>query len=223
MTDTTHTTGTADTPDTAQRAPRYSLVLPEGFIELPGGEPTEEKLRALASAVAVRFGLPEDTEIDQGLAGTAAMLMTLGASAEAGGAHYNAAAVFRSARDERRPLMVVVSCFVFDSRRTTRHTAVAALEQYYGNQPGTEVEVVELPAGESVVTRTATPSTIEVGEEAVEVTNHAVTAWIPGPAVSEILGVSVTSNNTEDWADIVDLAQGVFETVEWLPDEDEAD
>lgn len=212
---------TDDATDTAQEVPRYSLVFPEGFIELPEGEPTEEKLHALASAVAVRFGLPEDTEIDQGLAGVAAMLMTLGASAEAGGAHYNAAAVFRSAQEAQRPLMVVVSCFVFGSERTTRHTAVAALEQYYGNQSGTEVEVVELPAGESVVTRSATPSTVEVGEEAVELTNHAITAWIPSPSVSDILGVSVTSNNTEDWADIVDLAQGIFETVEWLPDEDE--
>ncbi|SFT62567.1 hypothetical protein SAMN04487904_104413 [Actinopolyspora lacussalsi subsp. righensis] len=212
---------TDDATDTAQEVPRYSLVLPEGFIELPEGEPTEEKLHALASAVAVRFGLPEDTEIDQGLAGVAAMLMTLGASAEAGGAHYNAAAVFRSAQEAQRPLMVVVSCFVFGSERTTRHTAVAALEQYYGNQSGTEVEVVELPAGESVVTRSATPSTVEVGEEAIELTNHAITAWIPSPSVSDILGVSVTSNNTEDWTDIVDLAQGIFETVEWLPDEDE--
>ncbi|SDJ86241.1 hypothetical protein SAMN04487820_102416 [Actinopolyspora mzabensis] len=212
---------TDDTTDTAQEVPRYSLVLPEGFIELPDGEPTEEKLHALASAVAVRFGLPEDTEIDQGLAGVAAMLMTLGASAEAGGAHYNAAAVFRSAQEAQRPLMVVVSCFVFGSERTTRHTAVAALEQYYGNQSGTEVEVVELPAGESVVTRAATPSTVEVGEEAVELTNHAITAWIPSPAVSDILGVSVTSNNTEDWTDIADLARGIFETVEWLPDDDD--
>ncbi|GAB3556510.1 hypothetical protein J2S53_002971 [Actinopolyspora lacussalsi] len=212
---------TDDATDTAQEVPRYSLVLPEGFIELPEGEPTEEKLHALASAVAVRFGLPEDTEIDQGLAGVAAMLMTLGASAEAGGAHYNAAAVFRSAQEAQRPLMVVVSCFVFGSERTTRHTAVAALEQYYGNQSGTEVEVVELPAGESVVTRSATPSTVEVGEEAVELTNHAITAWIPSPSVSDILGVSVTSNNTEDWTDIVDLAQGIFETVEWLPYEDD--
>ncbi|WP_438387943.1 hypothetical protein [Actinopolyspora saharensis] len=201
--------------DTTPEPPRYSLVLPEGFIELPTGEPTEEKLRTLASAVITRFGLPADTEMDQSLAATATMLMTLGASAEAGGAHYTASAVFRSAQQAQRPLMVMVTCFLVGSEHGSRRTAIAALEQYYNNEPGTEVELVELPSGEAVVTRTASTNEFEVGEETVGVTNHAITAWIPTPSATELLSVSVTSNNTEDWDDIVDLAHGIFETIEW--------
>ncbi|MBK0866439.1 MAG: hypothetical protein IJH84_16415 [Saccharopolyspora sp.] len=207
---------TASTP----ALPSYSLLLPEGFIELPGGEPTDAKLHALASTIAFRFGLPADTEVDQSLAGTAAMLMTLGASAEAGGAHYSAAAVFRSAQQSDRPLMVVVSCFIVMSEHASPRTAVAGLEEYYNNEPGTDVEQVRLPAGDAVVTKTASNSTIEANDQVVEISSHAITAWVPNPAGPGILNVSITSNNPEDWTDIVDLAHGIFETVEWAPREE---
>lgn len=199
------------------RLPEYSLVLPEGFLELPAGEPTEAKLHALVSAIAFRFGLPADTEIDQSLAGVAAMLMTLGASAEAGGAHYTAAAVFRSAQQADRPLMVVVSCFLLASEHVSPRTAVAGLEEYHNNEPGTELEPVQLPAGEAVVTRTASTNTLEAGDETIALTTHVITAWIPNPSGQGILSVAITSNNTEDWTDIADLAYGLFETIEWEP------
>lgn len=203
--------------------PRYSLFLPDGFIQLPAGEPTDAKLNALASAVISQFGLPAGTEVDQSLAGTAAMLMALGASAEAGGAHYVATAIFRSARQPERPLMVVVSCFLLGSEHASPRTALAGLEECYTNEPGSEVEQVHLPAGGAVVTRTASTSTLEVEDRTIEITNRAITAWIPNPSGAGILNVSVTSNNAEDWADIVDLAQGIFETVEWTPHEESGD
>ncbi|QGK71597.1 hypothetical protein GIY23_20585 [Allosaccharopolyspora coralli] len=211
------------TTSRTQQLPNYSLTLPDGFIELPRGEPTDEKLRTLAMAIASRFGLPADTEVDQSLAGVAAMLMTLGASTEAGGAHYTAAAVFRSAKQADRPLMVVVSCFLLPSEHPSARVAADGLEKYHRNQSGTEVEQVPLPAGQTVVTRTASTSTLTANDQTIDVISHAITAWIPNPSGNGLLGVSVTSNNTEDWEDICDMASGLFETVEWTPHEEPTD
>lgn len=205
--------------EAASAQPNYSILLPEGFVELPGGEPTEAKLRTLAGAVATRFGLPADTEIDQGLAATAAMLMTVGASSAAGGAHYTAAAVYRSKRQPERPVMVLVNCFFMDSAHSSPHIAVEGLEKYFGSRPDTTAERLRLPAGEAVVTRTATTDQVQVKDSSVEITSHSITAWLPNPTGAGILGVGVTSNNTEDWDDIVDLAQGIFQTVEWEQEE----
>ncbi|KEI43348.1 hypothetical protein [Saccharopolyspora rectivirgula] len=203
----------------ASAQPNYSILLPEGFVELPGGEPTEAKLRTLAGAVATRFGLPADTEIDQGLAATAAMLMTVGASSAAGGAHYTAAAVYRSKRQPERPVMVLVNCFFMASQHSAPHIAVEGLEQYFGSRPDTTAERLRLPAGEAVVARTATTNLLQVKDSSVEITSHSITAWLPNPTGTGVLGVAVTSNNTEDWDDIVDLAQGIFQTVEWEQEE----
>ena len=212
---------TTDLTDAAAPEPAgFTIHLPDGFIELPTGEPDEQKLTGLASALAVRFGHPADAEIDQGLAETAAMLMTLGASAEAGGSQYTAAGVFRSAQADR-PLRAVVSCFVLPSGHDSPRTALSGLEQYYRNEPGVRVESAELPAGEAVLVSSASTDTLTVGGQSAEVTKHALTAWIPNPSASGMLGVAVTSNNGEDWTDIADMASGIFETVEWLPQEDE--
>lgn len=203
---------TASTAET----PRYSLFLPEGFIELPAGEPTDTKLHALVTAIVSRFGLATGIEVDQSLAGAAVMLMTLGASAEAGGAHYTAAGVLRSAQQADRPLMVVVNCFFLASEHVSPRITVAGLAEYYKNEPDTDVEQVLLPAGDAIVTRTASTSTLEANDETVEIASCAITAWVPNPVGPGILSVSITSNNAEDWMDIVDLAHGIFETVEWL-------
>lgn len=197
----------------------FAIHLPDGFIELPTGEPDQQKLTGLASALAVRFGLPADAEIDQGLAETAAMLMALGASSEAGGSQYTAAGIFRSARAER-PLMAVVSCFVLPSEHDSPRTALSGLEQYYRNDSGVRLEPAEFSAGEAVLVSSVSTDALTLGDRSAEATKHALTAWIPDPSATGMLGVAVTSNNGEDWADIADMASGIFETVEWLPQDD---
>lgn len=167
--------------------------------------------------IASQFGLPGDTELDTGLAATASLLMALGNSSEAGGAHYAAAGIFRSAREEQRPLMVVVSCFMLPSENESTQTAVAALKQHHRNTGGVKVNLIHVPAGDAVVAQSTGVSVVDVRDESVEITNHALTAWIPHPAGDGILSIALSSNNTEDWDDIVDMAHGIFETVEWLP------
>ncbi len=212
---------TESTHSAAVEPAGFTIHLPDGFLELPTGDPDEQKLAGLASALAARFGLPADTEIDQGLAETAAMLMTLGASSEAGGSQYTAAGIFRSARAER-PLMAVVSCFVLPSEHDSPRTALSGLERYYRNQPGVGVEPAEFPAGEAVLVSSASTDTLTLGDQSAEVTKHAITAWIPHPSGTGMLGIAVTSNNGEDWTDIADMAGGIFETAEWLPQDDAA-
>lgn len=116
--------------------------------------------------------------------------------------------------------MAVVSCFVLPSEHDSTRTALSGLEQYYRNDLSVRVEPAEFPAGEAVLVSSASTDTLMLGDQSAEVTKHALTAWIPNPSAAGMLGVAVTSNNGEDWADIADMASGIFETVEWLPQVD---
>lgn len=190
----------------------YSIYLPDGFIELPGGEPDEQKVQQLASALANRFGLSADGEIDEGLASSTVLLMTIGAAAAAGGADYTAAGIFRSHEDPERPVMTVVSCLMVPSDHDSPRTAIAGLQQHHRDARS---DVVQLPAGEAVVVQAEEAETLTADDQTFEVTKHSITAWIPDPTGAGLLAVAVTSNNTDDWKAIVDMAGGVFETIEW--------
>jgi hypothetical protein len=187
--------------------------LPEGFITLPTGEIDDEKFRSLAATVSSDFGLDADAEIDQGLAETTVMLATTAAAAQAGGSSYTAAGFFRSPDDVNRPIMALVNCFCLESDHTSTNVAIAGLEEVHRSTAKGPIEVVELPVGPAVVAQSVTSGSIMIGEDTVEITEHAITAWIPGTKV--VLGLAVTSNNTEDWAHVVDLAHGIFATFEW--------
>ncbi|QWF80381.1 hypothetical protein [Amycolatopsis sp. CA-230715] len=192
---------------------RFSLFLPEGFIELPTGELDEEGFRALAAEIAQRFGMDPEAEIDQGLAETTVMLATTAAAAEAGGSCYTAAGFFRSPEVEARPIMALVSCFPMESEHESTEVAIAGLDEVHRNTANGEVRIVELPAGPAVVAENTSANQAKIDDHDVELTEHSVTAWVPGPGV--VMGVAVTSNNTEDWAHVKDMAEGLFETFEW--------
>lgn len=193
--------------------PGFALFLPEGFIGLPAGEIDETKFRALASAVSSGFAMGADAEIDSGLAETTAMLATTAAAARAGGSSYTAAGFFRSPDDLNRPIMALVNCFRLESEHTSATVAIAGLEEVHRSTANGPVEIVELPVGPAVVAQSVTAGGIAVGADTVGVAEHAITAWIPGTKV--VLGLAVTSNNTEDWPHVVDLARGIFDTFEW--------
>ncbi|PFG49933.1 hypothetical protein ATK36_5127 [Amycolatopsis sulphurea] len=141
------------------------------------------------------------------------MLATTAAAAEAGGSSYTAAGFFRSPEDPNLPIMALVNCFCLESDHTSTNVAIAGLDEVHRSTASGPVEIVELPVGPAVVAQSVTPGSISVGEDTVKIAEHAITAWIPGTKV--ILGLAVTSNNTEDWAHVVDLAHGIFGTFEW--------
>lgn len=205
------------TEDAPSSPPLFSLFLPEGFIELHAGEPDLAQLRSLAADIAGVFGLDPGAEIDQGLAESTVLLTTAAAASAAGGSSYTAAGFFRSPDDPNRPIMALVSCFCVESSHTSANVAIAGLEEVHRRTSNGPVEVVELPAGPAVVAQSTTPGRITLGEDSVAITEHAITAWIPGPKV--VLGLAVTSNNTEDWPHVADLASGLFETFEWADDD----
>lgn len=145
--------------------------------------------------------------------------MTLGASAVAGGSDYVAAGIFRSHADVERAAMAVMNCFLLPSNHDSPQTAIDGLQQHHRNAE--HIETVQLPAGEAVIAQWRESESITVDEQNIDITKHAITAWIPNPSGPGLLGVAVTSNNTEDWTHIADMAKGIFETVEWNPINDE--
>ncbi|MEV6620219.1 hypothetical protein AB0M83_17155 [Amycolatopsis sp. NPDC051106] len=191
--------------------PEFSLVLPTGFITLPAAELDEPGFRALAAEVAARFGLAG--ELDQGLAETTVMLATTAAAARAGGSGYTTAGFFRSPDDPDRPIMVLVSCFFLEAGHPSTAVAITGLRQVHEATATGPVDVVELPAGPAVLVQSVTHSGVPAGAGTVRITQHGITAWIPGPA--GVLGLAVTSNNTEDWAHVAGLARGIFDTFAW--------
>ncbi|GLY41463.1 hypothetical protein Amsp01_074860 [Amycolatopsis sp. NBRC 101858] len=191
--------------------PEFSLLLPDGFLTLPARELDETGFRALAAAVADRFGL--DGEIDQGLAETTVMLATTAAAARAGGSGHTSAGFFRSPDDPDRPIMVLVSCFFLESGHPSAAVVITGLRQVHEATASGPVNVVELPVGPAVVVQSVTHSQIPAGAGTVRITQHGITAWIPGP--DGLVGLAVTSNNTEDWAHVAELAHGIFETFAW--------
>ena len=114
--------------------------------------------------------------------------------------------------------MAVLSCFVPPTERDSPRMALSGLELYYRNDPSVRVEPAEFPAGEAVLLSSASTDALTLGDRSAEVTKHALTA--PAPSATGMLGVAMTSNNGEDWADIADMASRIFETVEWLPQDD---
>jgi hypothetical protein len=199
----------------------FALFLPDGFIELPAGDLDEAGFGSLAAAVSAEFGADPAAGIDQGTAETAVMLAATAAMADAGGSTYTAAGFFRSPDDPDRPIMVLVTCMYVDSDHATIDTAIAALHQAQRATATGPVEIADLQAGPAVITQSATPDCLDLGDDGtMEIVSHAITAWIPGPGA--ILGIAVTSNTAEDWDHVGDLARGIFDTVEWDTQEEHA-
>lgn len=195
--------------------PGFGIVLPDGFLQLPHGELDMEHFRALASRLRAQFGLSDEGDVDQGVAEATAMLVSAGAASAAGNSTYTAAGFFRSPDDLRRPIMVLVNAYVLESDHQSVNSAIASLEEIYRHSSDGRSEVVDLPAGRAAIRASRLPSEILVEGESVPVIQHAIVAWIPDPTNSCVVGIAVSSNNTEDWDHVEDLARGVFETFEW--------
>lgn len=192
----------------------FTIFLPSELIDLPAGEQDIDTLRSLAAAIAGRFGLEADLG-DQGLAETTAMLAATGAAAAAAGALYTAAGVFQSPDVPRRPLMVLVTCFLRPSNYANGDEAIAELKSQQGSRLA---NIVHLPAGKALVVEEASASTTAIGDDPITITTHQLTAWVP--TADQIAVVAVSSNNTADWPHIADFAHGLFETFEWTADDD---
>jgi len=147
------------------------------------------------------------------MAETVVMLSTIAAASAAGGSSYTAAGFFRSPDTPSRPIMVLVNCFTVRSEHRTADVAVAGLEETQRNVATGLVESVELPAGPAVVAESRKPVRVPLGEGTIDLDEHSITAWIPSPGV--VTAVAITSNNTEDWEHVKDLARGIFETLDW--------
>lgn len=122
--------------------------------------------------------------------------------------------VFRSPDDPRRPIMVLVNVYYVESGQSSVNAAIAGLEEVH-RQAGGSPEIADLPAGRAVITTSRKPSSITVNEEAVEIVQHSIVAWIPNSNGKGMAGVAISSNNSEDWSHVEDLARGLFETFEW--------
>lgn len=204
----------------ANSTPGFQIFLPHGFISLPvtnPEQPTEEQFRSVAAAISSSFGLDPDHAIDQGLAETAVMLLTIGAASAAGGSTYTAAGFFRSPDEASRPIMALVNCFYLETQRQSVPIAIAGLEEFHRHAGASPTSVVDLPAGRSVVAQTRESNTLVLEKGSVDVVQHAITAWIPTPTGQGVASIAVTSNNAEDWGHVVDMASGIFETFEWEP------
>ncbi|MGH3515925.1 MAG: hypothetical protein ACRDQ7_00595 [Haloechinothrix sp.] len=182
-------------------------------MTLPTGEPSVEQIQSLAAETSTAFGLDPDQQMDQGLAETTVMLLTMGAASAAGGSTYTAAGFFRSPDKTDRPIMALINCFYLETERQSVHTAIAGLEEIHRHS-GACSTIVDLPAGRAVITHTRETNPLLLNDGSVDVVQHASTAWIPNLAGAGVASVAVTSNNTEDWSHVADMATGVFETFE---------
>jgi hypothetical protein len=195
----------------------FSLVLPEQCVEIPLGELTEEGLRGLANEIAGVFQLPSP---DLGAVASAITLASVGAGAAAGGASHVSAGIFRST-DGERPILMLVSAYVMPSDHTSVQAAVSGLIEIHETQQSGLVRTVHLDSGPAVTVESTEDTEITMGEpepDTYEISQHTLTAWIPDPDGTTLVALSVMSTNTVDWADIKDLAEGIFDGFFWQPE-----
>ncbi|WP_173137467.1 hypothetical protein [Kibdelosporangium persicum] len=198
------------------RQPRgFNLVLPEQFVRIPLGELTEDGLRGLAAEIAGVFQVPEP---DLGAVASAITLASVGAGAAAGGASHVSAGIFRST-DGERPLLVLLSAYVMASGHASVQAAISGLLEVHESRQAGLVRTVHLDSGPAVTVEAREDSEITMGEpaETYELTQHSLTAWIPDPDGTTLVALSVMSTNTEDWLDIKDLTEGIFDGFFWQP------
>lgn len=208
---------TASSPTAAQPHP-FALYLPEGFIELPLGELTEESFAGIAAETAAFFDI-EPTDL--GAVASAITFATMAGAMREARASYSAAGLFKSL-DGTRPLLALVQCFVLLSDHHTVDAGVMALKALHEQQGLGTVTTEHLEAGAAVIVETAERDLVTMRDETFETEPRSITAWIPDPAGTCVVGLGVSSNNTEDWPRIKDLADGIFNAFEWVTAEGKA-
>jgi hypothetical protein len=190
----------------------FNLVLPEQCVEIPLGELTEDGLRGLADEIAAVFQIPS---LDLGAVASAITLASMGAGAAAGGAAHVSAGIFRST-DGSRPILMLVSAYVMPSDHASAQAAISGLLEIHESQQSGLVRTVQLDSGPAVTVEASEDTEITMGDpEPYEISQHSLTAWIPDPDGSTLVALSVMSTNTEDWPDIKDLAEGIFDGFFW--------
>ncbi|RSM82833.1 hypothetical protein DMH04_24825 [Kibdelosporangium aridum] len=193
----------------------FNLVLPDQFVQIPRGELTEQGLRALAGEIAGVFQVPE---LDTGAVAAAITLASVGAGVAAGGASHVSAGVFKST-DGQRPILVLLSAYVMPSDHASVQAAISGLLEIHESQQSGLVRTVHLDSGPAVTVESREDSEIKIGEpeETYGISQHALTAWLPDEDGTTLVALSVMSTNTEDWADVKDLAEGIFDGFFWQP------
>jgi hypothetical protein len=197
---------------TAAQPHPFALYLPEGFIELPLGELTEESFAGIAAEIAAVFDI-EPTDL--GAVASAITFATMAGAVREAGASYCAAGLFRSL-DGTRPVLALVQCFVLLADHHTVDAAIAGLTSLHEQRGRGTVSTECLESGPAVVVETIEQDLVTMGDEVFETEPRSVTAWIPDPAGTCVVGLGVSSNNTEDWDQIKGLAGGVFNAFEWV-------
>jgi len=187
----------------------FTIELPRGFVELPGTATTADVQRELEELFALPAG-------DTSAAKVAGALTVLGLIAADSGAEHTSIGLFRSPDDPQRPVAVVLTASRMASDHDDPMTVIVGLREVYAADPDTDVEVLQLPAGQALATIREEPAIIQVeGADPLPVLQRQVLAWIPDPAGSAVAVVGVASNSWPDWAHVCDLALDVFESVSW--------
>ncbi|MBP2328743.1 hypothetical protein JOF56_009128 [Kibdelosporangium banguiense] len=168
--------------------------------------------RGIAAETAAFFGIQST---DLGAVASAVTFATMAGAVREAGASYGAAGLFRSV-DGLRPVLALVQCFVLLSDHYTVDAAVAGLTSLHAKQGMGAVRTERLESGPAVVVETVEQDLLTMGDEVFQTEPRSVTAWIPDPAGTCVVGLGVSSNNTEDWDQIKDLAEGVFNAFEWV-------
>jgi hypothetical protein len=181
-------------------------------VRLPLGELTEQSFAGVAAELAAFFDI-EPTDL--GAVASAITFATMAGAVREAGASYCAAGLFRSL-DGTRPLLALVQCFVLLSDYHTVDAAIAGLTALHEQQGSGTVSTVHLESGPVVVVETVERDLVTMGRRGFETEPRSVTAWIPDEAGTCVVGLGVSSNNTEDWDQIRDLADGVFNAFEWV-------
>jgi hypothetical protein len=113
-------------------------------------------------------------------------------------------------------VLALVQCFVLLSDHHTVDAAVAGLTSLHERQGIGAVRAERLESGPAVVVETVEQDLLTMGDEVFQTEPRSSTAWIPDPSGTCVVGFGVSSNNTEDWDQITDLAEGVFNAFEWV-------
>lgn len=187
----------------------FTIELPEGFVALPASAARTE----IGAALEQLFGLPAG---DTSAAKVAESLSALGLIAAGSGAEYTSIGFFRSPDDPQRPVSVLLTAGRMASDHDDPSTVIVGLRQVYAQDPSTDTQVLQLPAGPALATIREEPAMITVeGADPLPLLQRQVLAWIPDPIGSAVAVIGVASNCWPDWPHICDLALDVFESVSW--------
>lgn len=197
-------------PSVARRG--FNVVLPKGFIELAVDEDDYDRPEVrsgLVAKFAQLFNLDPDSEYAEA---TAAAYATIGLLAGQA-LDYAAVALYRSADDPLRPIMITLTAKSTPSRHDTPQAAIEGLLEIHNAQGRGVPDRYKLPIGPAVTL--VTQDDLEV--DTLPIVNRQVSLWVPDPDGTTLGMVAVQTNSWQDWANVCAVAVDIFDSFEWNP------